>query len=132
MRRTAEMPAICTASTRSGKPCRNAVHPGEETCFFHLDPSHPARRESAARGGAARSNEARARRRAGDAEMTLADVRQLLGVSMTATIAGQIQPGVGSAMAALARAFVTVSEAGEIEERIARLEAAVAAREARA
>lgn len=126
----AAMPERCEAVTKSGEPCRNRAAAGERRCVFHLPQSHPLRQQAAAAGGRGKSNVARARRRIeAEGVMQLADVRRLLGASMVGTLSGHVAPGVGSALASQARAFVAILEADELESRIRALEQAVATAE---
>ncbi len=51
-----------------------------------------------------------------------AEVQGLIGVTLRAVMAGQMTPGQGTAVAALARAAMSVREASETEERLTTLE----------
>jgi hypothetical protein len=58
--------------------------------------------------------------------MSPPEIEGLLCRSMVQVMTGKMAPNMLSAIAAAARAFVAVREAGEVEERIAAIEAALA------
>ena len=80
--------------------------------------------EARRKGGQAKSNRARARKQLAATALTPAELEGVLGLTITQVLSGAKPPGVGSAIAALARASIAIREAGEIEERLAALEAA--------
>ncbi|MBA2278315.1 MAG: hypothetical protein H0W06_11185 [Chloroflexia bacterium] len=51
------------------------------------------------------------------------EVSGLLSVALKKVAAGDMEPGVGNALATIARALVSVEQAGALEERVADLEA---------
>jgi hypothetical protein len=57
------------------------------------------------------------------AAMTPAEIQGYVAVALRGVLTGSITPGVGNAVAALARAAVAVREATELEQRLADLEA---------
>ncbi len=52
------------------------------------------------------------------------EVAGLLSLALRGVLSGRIEPGVGNAVASLARALTHVHEATEVEDRIAALEQA--------
>ena len=112
----------CQAETKGGKPC-GATVVADGMCAWHAPSWEARRRQWSSKGGAARSNRARARRQLGEA-MTLQEVQVLLGVALRAVLAGKLTPNVAGAAASLARAMTTVATASEFEARLIELEKA--------
>ena len=113
----------CTAITRGGKRCGGTPVPGDSRCPWHAPAWAERRREWSRKGGRGKSNASRARKALPEA-MTLGEARGVLSVAMRATLAGRLAPGAGSAVAALARALAALTEAADLEKRIAQLEVA--------
>jgi len=82
----------CKATTVAGPPCSAQPVRADGYCWWHSPALANERDEARRRGGSARSNRARAK-------------KQLPAV----------EPGVGSSVASLARAYVAVTEAGAVE-----------------
>ncbi len=114
----------CQAITKSGSPCGATPVPGDTLCAWHSPAWAEKRRQWSKKGGAARSNRARAAKRLPAESLTLAEVQGLLSVALKGVLAGRIEPGVANAVANVARTMTTVAEAGELEERIRELEEA--------
>jgi len=89
------------------------------------------RAEGQRRGGAERSNQARARRRFATEALGSDQVLGLLSVALKGVLGGRIEPGVANAAANLGRAIVAVREATEVEDRISALEVAAGIGEGR-
>ncbi len=114
----------CTGTNRDGSPCSGQARPGRPWCSWH-DPALDAQRAGwRQKGGAARSNKARAKKALPAESLTLQEVQGLLSVALKGVLTGRIEPGIANASANVARAIAAVAQAGEIEERIAALEAA--------
>ncbi len=114
------MVETCTGQTVRGKPC-SAQAWRDGMCRWHhpdLEVERGAWRE---RGGQNRSNAARASKRL---PRELKDVQLALCRALAALEAGDLEPPRATAMAALGRAIVTVTEAGTLEARLVALEAA--------
>ncbi len=109
----------CESVRRDGAPCRAPAPPGRTHCFAH-DSSLADRRAEAIRKGG--RNSSRAARLRSLAPPALLPVFELLAVALDEVHGGQIPPTVGQAMASIARVMVTVIQAGEVEERLRRLE----------
>ena len=60
----------------------------------------------------------------GKEPLSLHDVDAMLCTALAGVLAGKLEPGTATAAATVARAITTVRSAGEIEERLAALEAA--------
>ncbi len=108
----------CTDRNRDGQPCSAQVL-RDGLCRWH----HPDLTEERAawrrKGGEGRSTANRAGKRL---PKTLHDVQGALLRALTAVEAGELEPARANAMAALARALVTVTEYATLESRIAVLE----------
>ena len=119
------MDSKCKAPNRTGKPC-SATHFKDGYCRWH-HPSLAAQRQAErAAGGQARSNRARARKRLTDAVLSIDDLDALLCSALVQVAGGRLEPGVGSAMATLAKTVVAIRTAGELERRLEELERAAA------
>jgi hypothetical protein len=111
----------CTATNKDGSPCSAQAVRGT-LCRWH-DPALAAERAAwRAKGGANKSNKARARKAAEG--VSPPELQGLLSLVLRGVIAGRFTPGQATAAAALARAIVSVREATVIEERLAELEKA--------
>ena len=116
------MAAKCSAIARSGRPCGSAPLAGSSWCYLHDPAAAEARRESSRKGGFSRSNRARAKKAMPAAALTPREIEGYISMALRAVLAGKIEPGVGNAVANLARAAVAVREATELEARLAELE----------
>lgn len=121
----------CTAVSKSGEPCNATPVPGDTRCAWHAPAWAEKRRQWSAKGGAARSNRVRAKKRLPAETLSLTEVQAFLSYTLKATLAGKIEPGVANAVANVARTMTTVVQAGEVEERLRELEAAAGLRERR-
>ncbi len=120
--------ARCSGTNRDGAACKAAARPGTGWCLAH-DPARVA--DLAAwrrRGGHARSNANRARKALAGDTRDLLDVKVRLLDALERVADGRLEPGPAQAMAALARAIVTVSGAADFEARLAALEQAAGER----
>ena len=117
------MDGRCTATNKDGRPC--SAQPWRDSlCRWHHPELEAERQAGRRKGGANKSNKARARRQMVDAALTPAELQGYVAVALTGVLVGRYSPGQASAVAALARAAVSVREATTLEERIADLEAA--------
>jgi hypothetical protein len=115
------MATRCLATTKDGNPCAAKPWRGDY-CRWHSPQLAAQRREWSRRGGASRSNKARARKGLAGEALTMPEVSGLLSRALRKVEAGTMEPGVATAMATLARALVATQEAGVVEERLAALE----------
>ncbi len=113
------MQGRCKGQTRTGEPCSAQPRPGRPWCAWH-DPELASEQASwRAKGGAERSNA----RRAGKAlPRDLQDVRDALLRALSGLEAGEVEPRVAGAMAAVARAVCHVQEVGDLERRLTEME----------
>lgn len=118
------MATKCAGFTNAGKPCQGTPLPGRTLCFVH-DPAMAERRQQGAvKGGRGKSAKVRARRQLRDSVMAPNDVAGLLSISMQKVATGVMEPGVGTALASMAKALMSVQETAELEGRLAALEQA--------
>ena len=110
----------CTATRTNGEPCRAPVMRADATrCFAH-DASFQARRDEARRaGGRSKANAIRAQKLM---PARLAPLFDALAAALDQVHSGDLDPRAASAMAQLARAMVATVTAGELEDRLRRLE----------
>ncbi len=116
----------CLAITEGGEPCRAAPLHDAQHCFWHA-PDHQAEAQEARRlGGLRRRREATI---AGAYDFDgLADVgtiRRLLEIAVTDTLELANSVARNRTLAYLAQMGLRALEVGELEERVAALEAAV-------
>jgi len=114
----------CQATAASGKPCSATPRPGRPYCLWHDPEAADQRRELSRRGGVGRSNAARARKQLPAGVLTGKELQGLVGVTIKRVLTGATEPAIGNSIANLARAYIAVAEAGEIETRLADLEKA--------
>jgi len=113
-------PTRCQATNQSGKPC-SAAHWRDGWCRWHHPDLTEQRKAWSAKGGANRSNKSRARKGLPAELMTMEEVQSYLGVTLRGVLGGKVDPGVGTAVANIARAMTTVAGAGALEQQIADL-----------
>jgi len=118
------MDAKCSATNKNGSPCSAGPVRDDGFCYWHSPDLAEQRLTDRQRGGAARSNVARARKQIAGAVLEPGDIQGLLGATLRAVIAGRLEPGIGNAAANIARALIAVREASEIETRLTALELA--------
>lgn len=122
------MDTKCRSLNKAGEPC-SAAHYKDGWCHRH-HPDLEAQRQAERRaGGKAKANTERARKELTDAVMTLEEVDGLLCLSIIRVATGQMAPGVGAALGSLARSIIAVRDAGELTDRLDRLEVAVHGRQ---
>jgi hypothetical protein len=121
----ASTPQHCEARRRDGQPCCAPALTASGLCFVH-DPAQVAKRAAARQqGGYHRANVVRLRALV---PPRLLGVYEQLEAALGEVHAGQLDPKVAGAMAAVARAMVSVLQAGEVEDRLRTLEARVKGR----
>jgi len=115
------MASRCCATTREGNPCSAQARPGSVHCAWH-DPELSQRRaEWSQKGGAQRSNKARAKRQLLDGALTAGEVGAVLSAVLKGVVAGKIEPGVANAAANVARALADVRKVGDLETEVEEL-----------
>ena len=116
------MVARCPSVTREGKPCSATPRPGSAYCAWH-DPDLSKRRsEWSAKGGSARSNKQRAAKALPTELMSTDEIAAWLTIQYRKLIAGQLEAGIATASATVAKAIIEISKAALVEERLAEVE----------
>jgi hypothetical protein len=119
----------CEFVRRGGERCRARPRAGSAYCFFH-DPAAAGERDAARRrGGVARSRRAAVLpENEPDLPLgTIADVVCLLGTTINQTRRGQIDVKVANAIGTLANVLLRGISQGDLEARLAAIEAQLAA-----
>jgi hypothetical protein len=80
------------------------------------------RAEWSAKGGANKSNASRARKQLPAGVLTVDELRGVLGHTIARVLTGSIEPPVAGAVASLARAYGSLTEAAKLEELADRLD----------
>jgi hypothetical protein len=120
----------CRYVREDGSPCRSAPMKGDDYCFWH-SPAHTEEVEEARRlGGLRRRKE---RTVAGAYEFgglaCVSDIRRLLEVAVIDTLSLENSVARSRTLAYLGQTALKCLEVGELEERLALLEAAVRSRD---
>ena len=117
------MPAACTATRKDGQPCTAQVLGDGRQCWAH-DPALVEQRAQKRRLGG--QNRATARRLTKLMPVRLLPVWDQLEQALADVLSGDLDPRQATAAAAVARALALILQAGELEERMRRLEEASA------
>ena len=112
----------CTATTKAGKPCSAQARPGKRVCLWHDAEAAEERRQNAAKGGQARSSLSRLKRGMPMELLSISDVQAVLGAVLRDLLDGKLDPPVANSAAGVARAFAALATAGDLEERLRKLE----------
>lgn len=115
------MDGKCTATTKTGAPCKGKQY-RDGLCRFHHPDLEFERQRTRAEGGKAKANSRRARKHLADDMLSMTQVGGLLSRTLTKLETGEMQPGVATAMASVAKALVSIRDAGDLEERLSELE----------
>jgi hypothetical protein len=113
------MPATCEATRRDGERCQTRIVGNGPYCFGH-DPAMREKRTAARRQGG--QNKANRIRLAKIMPLRLVPVWEQLEQALADVLTGDLDPKQASAAASVARALVAVQQAGEVEERLRKLE----------
>lgn len=119
------MLTTCSAQNKAGAPC-SAQAWKDGLCRWHHPELEAQRVEERRRGGQARSNEARARKKLTGDVRDMTDVKARLMVALEKVEAGHLEAGPANAMANLARAIATVAGVADFEGQLADLRREVA------
>jgi hypothetical protein len=113
----------CQSLAANGKPCAAKVVDGTHCAWHSTAPEWvEKRRQWSAKGGANRSNDARAKKQLPAEPMTTAELHAWMGLIFKRVIAGKTEPNVGTAAATIAKTMAELSKASEMEERMAAIE----------
>ncbi len=110
---------ICAGIRQDGRPCESTAT-ADGYCFAHSEACRQKTAAARAQGGRNSSRAVRARKAMGASH---AQVLKLVENTMAGVFKGTLTPQQGSALASLAGAWVKLHEHGEMEARIAELEA---------
>jgi hypothetical protein len=117
----------CRGKKKNGDPCPNAARPGRDYCFSHdPDPVFSRRRaEGQRRGGVSRSRrEPTLPADTPDSPLrTVADVVAAVETTFNAVRTGRLGARVGNCLAVLCQVQLKAIEGGDLERRLAALEA---------
>jgi len=112
----------CNGTNKLGEPCGGKALPGSEFCIAHDPAKIVAITEARRKGGAARSNRAKARRELEGAAMTASEINGTLAIAIRRVMSDRMTPGVASALAALSRAALEAGKASDLEQRLDEIE----------
>ncbi len=117
---------LCRATKDNGEPCRAAPLSDSDYCLMH-SPEHQEEVAEARRLGGLRRRREATVAGAYDFEglAAVADIRRLLEIAVTDTLELQNSVARSRTLAYLAQTALRLLEVGELEERVAALEAAV-------
>ncbi len=115
----------CAGTAASGAPCRATPQSGSSFCFLHdPDKGEEQRRARQAGGGTRASKVLDAETPAKDVK-SVADVKGLLSETIHQVRTGVIDPKVANCVGYLSGILLKAIEVGDIEERLAAMEAVV-------
>jgi hypothetical protein len=109
----------CAGVRKDGTPCRSQVLCDGTHCYVHSPAHQQERAEARRKGGRNRATAARLRALVPPRLMPVFD---RLEAALEEVHRGELEPKRAQAMASLARALVAVLTAGELEERVRKLE----------
>jgi hypothetical protein len=124
------MDGKCSATTKSGTACSAQVW-RDQLCRWHHPALEAKRVEGRRKGGQNKSARIRAAKSLPNDVLSTDDLRGMLGKTLKDVISGELEPAVGNAAAAIARAYVAVTEAAAVETlqaQVVELRALIAAR----
>lgn len=121
------MQRTCKAQTNAGRPCRSWAVGASGYCTMHDPARREANRRTQRAGGVSRSASRRAARQwaAAGESVAPAALPAILRGAIVAVLDGRLEPSQAQAVAALAKASLTIDTALAWEARIAALEAAL-------
>lgn len=117
----------CNGTNKAGEQCHGKALPGSAFCIAHDPQKIVAITEARRKGGAARSNRARARKRLPEGALSIPEVYAIMGQLLTELVAGTATPGVVNAAANAAKTIDQLNRGVELEEQIAALRRDLAA-----
>lgn len=115
----------CQARTPDGAGCQAAALQGSDFCFFH-DPGRADERQAARSFGGSQNRMKTLAADAPDIKVeSCQDVVRLISETINQVRRGDLDPRVANAIGYLANVLIKAAEQGDLEKRIADLEAAV-------
>lgn len=113
----------CIALNREGDPCSAVPRPGRAWCQWHDPDLAEERRRWQLEGGRNKANSARAKKRILSGALDLQEIDGALCGALTDVLAGDLEPGIATAAASLARTITAVRQVTDLEKRLEALEA---------
>ncbi len=115
----------CKGKKADGTRCQATVQAGADYCFFH-DPDKAADRKDASARGGYHSRMKTLPENSPDVEVqSAADIIRLLSETINHVRKGGLDPRIANAIGYLANITLRAIEGGDVEKRLAELEAAV-------
>lgn len=111
----------CLGKTKEGKPCSAKPRPGSTWCPWHDPELASSRLEWSAKGGANRSNRARANKELPAEPLSNAEVHAYMSMAFRRTLAGKMEPGVLTALSTGAKVLAELSKAVDLEDQLAEM-----------
>lgn len=114
----------CTATTKSGNPCRSFALAGGPYCIAHDPDKREEQLQASRAGGLAKANAARSAKEWAQLSrhITIADLPGVLVGAGLAAMNGEVEPARVTALATAIRTAVHVAEVGVLEARLKELE----------
>lgn len=112
----------CKGTNAAGNPCQAMPLKGKDYCAWHDESLAGQRRAWSVAGGRNKSNDARARKRVLTSGLELAEIDSALCAALLDVLSGQLEPGIATAAAGVARSIATIRTASDLEARITALE----------
>lgn len=116
------MEGYCKATTKAGAPCA-ATHYRDGWCIWHHPDRESHRKAGSVAGGRGKASTVRAKRRVFGAGLDLAEVDRAMCKALVDVLAGELEPGIATAAASIARTITAVRQVADLETRITALEA---------
>lgn len=110
----------CSATTKSGKPCKAAAVSGTRFCALHGDPTRAA--SLGRMGGRKNRHYVDTHEVTFEAPSTPQDVVKILAQAMVDLRAKRLDPRIASALTHMSGALLKALETSDVESRLARLE----------
>jgi hypothetical protein len=114
------MATKCQSLNASGEPCQAMPLKGGGYCAWHDPDLAERRKEWSLRGGKGKANSVRARKRL--QRLDLDEIDAALCTALLDVLRGDLEPGIGTAAASMARTIHAVRTATEFEQQLAELE----------
>lgn len=118
----------CVHPTKAGKPC-SAAHYADGYCRWHHPDLEAQRQAERIAGGKAKASSVRARKKVLGGGMDLAEIDAALCTALLNVLSGELEPGIATAAASVARTVSAIRAASDLEQRLSALEARAHAQE---
>lgn len=115
----------CVGTTTSGAPCRATPQTGSDFCFLHDPHKVEEQRRARSNGGNTRAARVLSADTPAKDIKSVADVKGLLSQTIHQVRTGAIDPKIANCLGYLSGILLKAIEVGDIEERLAAMEAVV-------